>query len=303
MKIPSPFRSPGSSSNDSGPRNQPKMRDFGSSLSNRNVAAHRRRPNRRSSLYDTEDTSNYTSPSEQYSSLTETIASTSQYKVSEIVNPDGTVTVRNLVINADGNWECQQEERDYHQPQTFERPSSRSSASKSYSTLHSQINSAAYSSSYSTMESEIAPPVISKKRSSDKLPELTAAASFDSTRSTTSSESSKVGKFRSDVSELSEGGAHQLRRQRLAKTMTIAQKYGIPESPPLPSYTVFQDIDQQRSPSSPRSTASSESSQMMLLLRTPVEARTPTPPTPQTPRMRTPDEPSERQLCLPTRIV
>ncbi|KAG7361548.1 PDZ domain containing protein [Nitzschia inconspicua] len=273
MKVLSPFRFAGSSSIERGrPNSHPKMRDFGKSSNRSAVALHSRgRSNNRSNLHDADDTS----PSEHYS--TETFTPSSQYKVSEMVNPDGTVTVRNLVITVDGSWKCLQEERDYHQ--SSEGPSSRrSAASQSYSTFLPQINSASHSLSYSTLKSEIDLP--SNRHSSDMVPELTPVASFDTSRSSRSSETSKAGKSRSDVSELSEAGAHELRRQRLAKSMNFAQKFGVQASPPLQTYTTKDDHLQQ-SPSSPRSLDSSQSSQIMLLMRSPVGTRTPTTPATQ----------------------
>jgi hypothetical protein len=258
MKFLSPFRS--TFTNNSTQQDQPRLRDFNES-SDRESPAHRRRPRRTSTRYGEEDTRMYTNPSDQFSSRSDTNA-LSQYKLSEIVNPDGTVTVRNLVIKDDGSWECQEEDRDCHQ--TLELPFT----SKSCSTIHSEKNSAAHSQSYITTKS---PSFFSFEQASEMVPDLALVVSFESSRSSTSSETSKTRKSLPDAIELSEAAAHKLRRQRLAKANTVAE--------PLPSLTARKDDYQERSSTSHRSLTSTESSWMMMLTYSPdVPARTSPPP-------------------------
>jgi hypothetical protein len=215
------------------------MRDFGD-----DKKAQQRRFSRSTGLHSSEHGSNVTWPSDQYSSIistAETIMSASQYKVSEIVNPDGTVTVRNLVITKDGKWECEEEERDYCQ-EPNERPASASSNTKSYTTMHSTRST---------------PTSHTRTQIQDKIPELEPVASFGSSGgSTSSSEAMKTAKSRSDVSEVSEAAGHELRRQRLAKARNMHQTYSIPESP-----------------ISPGSQSSFESSRVITLMQSPIGSR------------------------------
>ncbi|KAL3906685.1 MAG: hypothetical protein SGILL_009173, partial [Bacillariaceae sp.] len=193
-------------------------------------------------------------------STAETISSTSQYKVSEIINPDGTVTVRNLVITKDGEWQCEEEERDYFQD--AKEPPSSSDTSKSYTTMHSQ--------SYTTVKSETTRSTPTKQfrnQIHDVVPELEPAASFGSSGgSSSSSETRKSAKSRSG-DEVTEGAGNELRRRRLAKARRNTHRtYDIPGTP-----------------DTSRSQSSSDSSRIMTVLRSPIGSRqAPAPATPPT---------------------
>lgn len=148
------------------------------------------RNNREPNLYDKYTTIGRSSHSEQSSrtlntnqSSTMSSKSGNQFKVSEIVNPDGSVTVRNLLINEDGIWTKKEQKIDNRRCDRLHRPSR-------YVTRGTNFDRHDH-------RTQIV---------SDGIPAMQQADSFSSGSSYSSGE---------------EAVAHRLRRQRLAQSSTF----------------------------------------------------------------------------------
>jgi len=148
------------------------------------------RNNREPNLYDKYTTVSGSSHSQQSSrtlttnqSSTMSSKSENQFKVSEIVNPDGSVTVRNLLINEEGIWTKQEQKIDNRRCDRLHRPSR-------YATRGTNFD-----------RNDHRTQIIG----TDDIPAMQPVDSFSSGSSYSSGE---------------EAVAHRLRRQRLAHSST-----------------------------------------------------------------------------------
>ena len=175
-----------------------------------------------------------------------------------------------MVIHNDGSWECQQEERDYYN-QDYDH------TSKNYLADDDDSDGYNYYRTQKAIAMLLGDPLKRKlhysARTATEVPQLAPANSFGSTKSSTSSSTMRTAKSRSDGSELSEAAAHELRRQRLAKTRSLAQPYPTNDSTPQTTSTATTLPVVETPPSSPRSNVSSESSYIMKLMRSPPNNR------------------------------
>jgi hypothetical protein len=176
--------------------------------------------NRFLSIYDDEDATveNYSLDADDsaislqtdhYSEVSKVISN--KYKVSEMINPDGSVTVRNLLIQEDGTWIRKQEEIDDNgqNHNLYGLTSSRRDIINQYGC---------------------------NEFTSSDIPSLKQANSFESSNSLSS---------HSDHNDLSEGAAaNRLRRQRLAQTQLLTTNPSF-DTASEGSYRCFQNVQHQ----------------------------------------------------------